>query len=391
MKTLKILVAVAFFAFLPFYQIVAQGVPLAISYQALLTDDAGDPMSPVSPMNFHLTFRVYDSDEGGTLLWSESQNVSVFQGAFSALLGTGDAVESEPSPQLDTVFDDSQRYLEITIADGGVDKSFSPRQRLVSAPFAFRSRVSEHSLSVADNAINTAQIADGSITVNKLADNSVSASEIQANAVSSSEVADNAIGNGELASGAVSLDELAEIVISRLQPAGSVTAWAGLPAERELPTGQTLGGIPSGWLLCDGSSVPTASYPELFSAIGYLYGGSENNFNLPDYRGYFLRGQAADSSQDPDIGGRSHVTGWAEENGLLEGSRQGYQTRSHNHENGSGNRLLRGYANRVAATDTIFTSAVTVSVISGVDVIAASGGNETRPKNQYVWYIIKAH
>jgi microcystin-dependent protein len=47
---------------------------------------------------------------------------------------------------------------------------------------------------------------------------------------------------------------------------------------------------PTGWLLCNGSSQLTATYPNLFSVIGYNYGGSGANFNVPDYRGMFLRG-----------------------------------------------------------------------------------------------------
>lgn len=40
--------------------------------------------------------------------------------------------------------------------------------------------------------------------------------------------------------------------------------------------------IPSGWIVCDGNSYATASYPSLFGAIGYIYGGSGSNFNVPN-------------------------------------------------------------------------------------------------------------
>ena len=42
---------------------------------------------------------------------------------------------------------------------------------------------------------------------------------------------------------------------------------------------------PAGWILCDGTSYPTSSYPALFAAIGYAWGGSGPNFNVPDLRG----------------------------------------------------------------------------------------------------------
>jgi microcystin-dependent protein len=43
--------------------------------------------------------------------------------------------------------------------------------------------------------------------------------------------------------------------------------------------------VPTGWLICDGASKVKATYLNLFNAIGYTYGGSGLNFNLPDLRG----------------------------------------------------------------------------------------------------------
>lgn len=43
--------------------------------------------------------------------------------------------------------------------------------------------------------------------------------------------------------------------------------------------------VPDGWLLCDGASILKATYLNLFNAIGYVYGGSALNFNVPDMRG----------------------------------------------------------------------------------------------------------
>ncbi len=52
------------------------------------------------------------------------------------------------------------------------------------------------------------------------------------------------------------------------------------------------GGIPSGWLLCDGSAVGRTTYPELFSAIGTTFGPGDGSttFDLPDLRGATLVG-----------------------------------------------------------------------------------------------------
>jgi microcystin-dependent protein len=43
--------------------------------------------------------------------------------------------------------------------------------------------------------------------------------------------------------------------------------------------------VPDGWLNCNGASLGTTVYANLFGAIGYTYGGSGSNFNIPDIRG----------------------------------------------------------------------------------------------------------
>lgn len=40
---------------------------------------------------------------------------------------------------------------------------------------------------------------------------------------------------------------------------------------------------PTGYLLCNGASVSTATYPTLFGVIGYTFGGSGGSFSLPNY------------------------------------------------------------------------------------------------------------
>jgi microcystin-dependent protein len=72
-------------------------------------------------------------------------------------------------------------------------------------------------------------------------------------------------------------------------PAGSVMAYAGAAA-------------PTGWLLCDGSAQSRVRYPTLFQALGVAHGSGDGTttFNLPDYRGRFLRGLDQGTQRDPD-------------------------------------------------------------------------------------------
>jgi len=50
---------------------------------------------------------------------------------------------------------------------------------------------------------------------------------------------------------------------------------------------------PGGWLDCDGRLFTVTVYPNLFSAIGYSFGGVDNSFNLPDMRAGVGLGQGA--------------------------------------------------------------------------------------------------
>jgi len=86
----------------------------------------------------------------------------------------------------------------------------------------------------------------------------------------------------------VSTDSIYGIV-----PAGVIYSFAG-------------GSAPTGWLICDGASYPTASYPDLFAIIGYTYGGSGANFNVPDIT---TRVPVGYKSGDADFGALNQKAG----------------------------------------------------------------------------------
>ena len=56
-----------------------------------------------------------------------------------------------------------------------------------------------------------------------------------------------------------------------------------------------------GWLPCIGSSLnrKDPNYANLFTVIGYRFGGKDDSFNLPDARGLFVRGAQAPESKGP--------------------------------------------------------------------------------------------
>lgn len=66
-------------------------------------------------------------------------------------------------------------------------------------------------------------------------------------------------------------------ILEALVPTGTMLDFAGEVA-------------PTGYLLRDGKSYPTAEYNRLFKVIGYKYGGAGANFNVPDSRGRVIVG-----------------------------------------------------------------------------------------------------
>jgi microcystin-dependent protein len=63
----------------------------------------------------------------------------------------------------------------------------------------------------------------------------------------------------------------------------------------------------SKWIECKGQSVTKAAYPELYEVIKYTYGGSGNNFTIPDLRGRVVMGKTA-ASPLGTTGGSKDVT-----------------------------------------------------------------------------------
>jgi microcystin-dependent protein len=195
-------------------------------------------------------------------------------------------------------------------------------------------------------------------------------------------------------------------------PVGGVVASAGTTA-------------PAGFLASDGSAISRTTYAELFAKIGTSHGQGDNSttFNLPDYRGRFLRGVANGQSTDPDRASRTAMAtgGNTGDNvGSVQSSQYGshdhgggsYATSTHKHtlpigsdggnnfytsNNGSswdfgqGNRsgsFLTGRGS-VAAGSPGTISAPLSDVPSATGTISANGGNETRPVNANVNFFIK--
>ena len=134
-----------------------------------------------------------------------------------------------------------------------------------------------------------------------------------------------------------------------------------------------------GYLYCDGASYLRSDYPLLFAAIGTAHGAADGtHFNVPDYRGVFIRGHADGQATDPDRATRSSMNSGGS-TGDNVGSMQGSEFESHDHTMSAtpSTGLVSG-GSTIPATGyaSIFTTDV-------------SGGNETRPVNAYSKFFIR--
>ena len=170
-------------------------------------------------------------------------------------------------------------------------------------------------------------------------------------------------------------------------PVGSVMMWlTGTP--------------PNGWLLCDGSFLSTTLYAPLYAVIGSSYTTSiiAGKFQLPNFNGAFLRGVGTQTYNGTAYSGATSA-------GAL--SKQADEVKSHSHS--------YGYYTQDAFNDFVqFITTIpntswnvlgyslslgslgfqrglrSVQVGTGTTgVTTSTGGNETRPFNYSVYYIIK--
>lgn len=189
-----------------------------------------------------------------------------------------------------------------------------------------------------------------------------------------------------------------------MPPVGSIVAFAGPESN-----------IPAGWLICDGRPLNKDAFEALFNAIGSSWGKkSDDEFHLPDLRGMFLRGvngseptkdiemdlntkeqYVVDRPVDGDRAGRIS---------LYPGGNKGDSVGSY-----QGDAIRNITGNMYAAQANNFTGGNgAIQTFEGGNSAAAWGsgggnsrmnldasrvvpaGTDNRPKNAYVYYIIRA-
>lgn len=176
--------------------------------------------------------------------------------------------------------------------------------------------------------------------------------------------------------------------------AGTVIAFAGA-AE------------PDGWLICNGQALSSATYPELYAALGTTFGngssgingGGGKNFNVPDLRGEFVRGLDDSRNLDPgrtigtvqDAGTKHPVnpfTGTTSSDGAHSHPVPIRVSTDPMHIHVSTESAAPGW-NQTTGIYTVNTSPVSEGEHIHLVVVVSGGDAETRPRNVSMNYIIK--
>lgn len=171
---------------------------------------------------------------------------------------------------------------------------------------------------------------------------------------------------------------------------GVVLAYAGATA-------------PDGFLLCDGSAVSRATYVDLYAIIGATYGSGDGSstFNIPDLRGYFIRGlNTSGSGYDPTraLGSpqtsaniaHTHTVNDPQHTHTLNDPQHthSYNETSYTTVAGTGSSANVGYQEETATSGAAATGITINGAATGI-TLSESGGTESRPVNIAMNYIIK--
>lgn len=169
---------------------------------------------------------------------------------------------------------------------------------------------------------------------------------------------------------------------------------------------------PAGWLKANGAAVSRVAYAELFARIGTTFGAGDGatTFNLPDYRGEFLRGfddgrgldagRALNSTQAPLLlthnhGASAATSGWHGHSGVTDskgehthGLTMGYTNLDNGRFGGGANIYGTQYTN--PAGNHTHNLSINGDGTHGHNItVEYTGGNENRPRNIAVLYCIK--
>lgn len=218
------------------------GAPSVMNYQGRLYDPSGDGAYLTGVQQ--VQFRIFDSLAGGALIWARQFPVSCTDdGIFNLLVNDGGtALSGAATNSLPGAFLGKDRFLELTVLNHG--GAISPRQQLVSAPYAFQSAYAVDASSATRGFAITGNltVTNGSTVLN-------GATTLNSNLT----VKGTATFNGPVTMTTnLTVSAPATIAGYGSIPIGGIIMWSGAS-----------NAVPDGWALCDGSTVNSHATPDL--------------------------------------------------------------------------------------------------------------------------------
>lgn len=212
-------------------------IPRILSMQGVLLDASNQPLADGM---YNMTFRIYDAQSGGSMLFEEYFAVPVTDGNYLALIGEKNAL---------TLAFDKPYWLSVT-PDGGKE---APRMQLTTSPYAFKAVMAEKSDTasfatkaahafVADAAVPSGPaggvlsgtypnptLGVGAVTTNAIADRAITREKIDPSALVLYGLASGDLTgdypNPKIAVGAVKTDRISDLaVITEKLANGAVTS-----------------------------------------------------------------------------------------------------------------------------------------------------------------------
>jgi len=179
-------------------------IPQIISYQGKLVDTIG---RPVNDGSYVMVFSLYKGASGTYLFWRETQTITTNNGLFNVFLGSLNPIDSIASENC---------YLGIRVFPS--QNEMTPRQKIVSVPFAYRAdnsdKIQGKTIAGLDslnniryvnvgelNSIDSAMVRDGAVTKSKLASNSVDSTKIINGSITSGDIKDSTITRADVVRG----------------------------------------------------------------------------------------------------------------------------------------------------------------------------------------------